>query len=47
MGFADEGYTVTVLGVPYPFYADEFPHHRAAYDRRFESLECKRHGWNR
>ncbi len=35
MGFADEGYSVTILGVPYPFYAEEFPHHRDAYDRQF------------
>ena len=34
-GFRDDGYELTILGVPYPFYGEEFPHHRAAYDKRF------------
>ena len=36
-GFKGEGYEVTILGIPYPFYAEEFPHHRKAYDDQFKS----------
>ena len=35
-GFREEGYYVTILGVPYPFYAEEFPHHCDAYDNQFK-----------
>lgn len=34
-GFRDEGYEITILGVPYPFYGEEFPHHREAYEKQF------------
>jgi len=34
-GFKDEGYEVTILGIPYPFYAEEFPLQRKAYDEKF------------
>ena len=35
-GFREDGYQVTILGIPYPFYGDEFPHHRLAYDERWK-----------
>lgn len=34
-GFRDEGYGITILGVPYPCYGEEFPHHREAYEKQF------------
>ena len=34
-GFQADGYYVTILGVPYPFYEEEFPHHCEAYKNRF------------
>ena len=34
-GFREEGYDITVLGVPYPFYGEEFPHHCKAYENQF------------
>jgi hypothetical protein len=34
-GFRADGYEITILGVPYPFYGDEFPHHCKAYDDRY------------
>lgn len=34
-GFRQEGYEITILGVPYPFYGDEFPHHCKAYEMQF------------
>ena len=37
-GFAEDGYHVTILGVPYPFYDEEFPHHREAYENKFKEL---------
>ena len=36
-GFRDGGYEVTIIFVPYPFYAEEFPHHRRDYDERFRT----------
>ena len=36
-GFRDDGYEVTIIGIPYPFYDEEFPHHREAYDEKFSS----------
>jgi hypothetical protein len=36
-GTKSEGYQITVLGIPYPFYAEEFPHHCSAYDARFKT----------
>jgi hypothetical protein len=35
IGFDDDGYEITILGVPYPFYEEEFPHHAKAYEERF------------
>lgn len=35
-GFKDEGYEIDVFGIPYPFYGEEFPHHREAYDNQFK-----------
>ena len=34
-GMWEDGYEITILGVPYPFYGEEFPHHREAYERKF------------
>ena len=34
-GFKEEGYEIEILGIPYPFYEEEFPHHREAYDKQF------------
>jgi hypothetical protein len=36
-GFKEDGYHITILGIPYPFFGEEFPHHRKAYDERFRS----------
>ncbi|HEY8991449.1 MAG TPA: hypothetical protein VIM46_05705 [Luteolibacter sp.] len=36
-GFKEEGYEITILGVPYPFYGEEFLHHCEAYDQRFKA----------
>lgn len=35
-GLREDGYDITILGVPYPFYGEEFPHHCEAYDKQFE-----------
>ena len=29
-------FEVTILGVPYPFYEEEFPHHVRAYENQFK-----------
>lgn len=34
-GMDSEGYVVNIEGVPYPFYEEEFPHHKKAYDDQF------------
>lgn len=34
-GFDDEGFEIDVIGIPYPFYGEEFKHHREAYDNQF------------
>jgi len=34
-GFKEEGYEIEILGIPYPFYEEEFPHHREAYDNQY------------
>lgn len=34
-GFKQEGYEIEIFGIPYPFYEEEFPHHREAYDNHF------------
>ncbi|MEX0359809.1 MAG: hypothetical protein AB3N10_02355 [Allomuricauda sp.] len=30
-GMREEGYEISILGINYPFYAEEFPHHVKAY----------------
>ncbi len=35
-GFKGEGYEIDIFGIPYPFYEEEFPHHRAAYENQFK-----------
>lgn len=35
-GMKEEGYEVTVLGIAYPFYQEEFPHHVKAYQEMFK-----------
>lgn len=34
-GMKDEGYEISILGIPYPFYEDEFPHHVKEYENMF------------
>ena len=34
-GMDSDVYDITILGVPYPFYEEEFPHHVKAYDDKF------------
>lgn len=34
-GFMEEGYEIEIIGIPYPFYEEEFPHHCEAYDKLF------------
>lgn len=36
-GFKDDGYEITILGIPYPFYAEEFPLQCKAYDEQFRA----------
>ena len=35
-GMDSDVYEVTLLGVPYPFYEEEFPHHVKAYNEMFK-----------
>ncbi|PID90452.1 MAG: hypothetical protein CSA97_02800 [Bacteroidetes bacterium] len=35
-GMEHEGFELTLLGVPYPFYGEEFPHHVQAYEQAYE-----------
>ncbi|MCT4665418.1 MAG: hypothetical protein N4A45_09325 [Flavobacteriales bacterium] len=35
-GMKDEGYEISILGIPYPFYQDEFPHHTRKYENTFK-----------
>lgn len=35
-GSKGDGYEITVLGVPYPFYGEEFPSQCKAYDEQFK-----------
>jgi len=37
-GDIKKGFEVYLLGVPYPFYEAEFPHHVENYDNQFKSL---------
>jgi len=34
-GMEDEGYEISILGIPYPFYEEEFPHHVKEYENMF------------
>ncbi len=36
MGFKEDGYEIDVFGIPYPFYEEEFKHHREAYENQFK-----------
>jgi len=35
-GMESDIFELTIEGIPYPFYGDEFPHHVKAYEERFE-----------
>ncbi|WP_159638812.1 hypothetical protein [Sphingobacterium composti Ten et al. 2007 non Yoo et al. 2007] len=35
-GMDSDVFEVTILGVPYPFYEEEFPHHVKAYEDQFK-----------
>lgn len=35
-GMDSDVYEITLLGVPYPFYEEEFPHHVKAYNEMFK-----------
>ena len=35
-GMDGEGFEISIEGIPYPFYAEEFPHHRKEYDEKFK-----------
>lgn len=34
-GMKEDGYEISVLGIGYPFYEEEFPHHVKAYNEMF------------
>lgn len=36
-GMDNDVFSVTILGVPFPFYEDEFPHHVKMYNEKFKS----------
>lgn len=36
MGMKDEGYEISILGISYPFYEEEFPHHVEYYENMFK-----------
>ena len=35
-GMDSEGFDITILGISYPFYEEEFPHHVKAYNEMFK-----------
>ncbi|GAA4767286.1 MULTISPECIES: hypothetical protein [Flavobacterium] len=35
-GIKDEGYKISILGISYPFYEEEFPHHVEHYENMFK-----------
>lgn len=37
-GMKTEGYEISILGISYPFYEEEFPHHVKAYKNIFHKL---------
>lgn len=34
-GFEEDGYYIEVIGIAYPFFEEEFPHHVKAYESKF------------
>jgi hypothetical protein len=34
-GMDSDGFEITILGIPYPFYEEEFPHHVETYKNQF------------
>ncbi|WP_452596708.1 hypothetical protein [Pontimicrobium sp. MEBiC01747] len=36
-GMDNEEYEISVFGIPYPFYKEEFPHHVEHYENMFKS----------
>lgn len=35
-GMDRDGFEITILGIPYPFYEEEFPHHVKEYEKMFK-----------
>ena len=35
-GMVNDGYEITILGIPYPFFEEEFPHHVKDYQNSFK-----------
>ncbi|MDH4472868.1 MAG: hypothetical protein QE487_09685 [Fluviicola sp.] len=35
-GMDSDGYEINIIGIPYPFFGEEFSHHRKAYDDQFK-----------
>ncbi|MTI29247.1 hypothetical protein E1171_00310 [Cytophagales bacterium RKSG123] len=35
-GMDSDGFEITILGISYPFYEEEFPHHVKAYNEMFK-----------
>ena len=35
-GMKDEGYEISIMGISYPFYEEEFPHHVKEYENMFK-----------
>jgi hypothetical protein len=38
-GMDADVFQLTILGIPYPFFEEEFPHHRKAYDNQFNDKQ--------
>jgi len=38
-GMDGDVFQVTILGIPYPFFEEEFPHHRKDYDNQFNNKQ--------
>jgi hypothetical protein len=41
-GMDSDVFEVTILGIPYPFYEEEFPHHVKAYEDQFRTTNDNR-----
>lgn len=39
VGMNTDPFELTIEGIPYPFYGDEFPHHVKAYEERLKRLQ--------